>query len=74
MTTEQIMQAVKEGKMRYSHTSYFRGYISRKIRGLVEPYKGRFGNGYTIKYNDGTSNTYSRVAYYIFTGKGGEEK
>ena len=28
------------------HSAYCRGYVSRKTDGYIEPYKGKFGEGY----------------------------
>ena len=52
---------------RYHHTSYFRGYVSKKRYpdGQKEQYNGRFGKGYTIKYHNTKSTTYAFIAYYV---------
>jgi hypothetical protein len=50
---------------RLHHTAWFKGYISRKIDPVIAPYKGHFGTGYTIAWNDGQSTQYSRVEYWV---------
>ncbi len=49
----------------YHHTASRRGYISRKIDGIVEPYKGRFGEGYVILSPRYDTTVYISVSYYI---------
>jgi hypothetical protein len=46
------------------HTAWFKGYVSRKVDPIIAPYKGHFGTGYTIAWNDGRSTQYSRVEYW----------
>lgn len=47
------------------HTASRRGYISRKGAGKVEPYKGRFGEGF-IHIEPRTDTTqYVWITYYI---------
>ena len=53
------------GIMKKSHTSYFRGYVSRKTDGYIEPYKGRFGTGFTHKEPNRNSSVYSFITYYL---------
>lgn len=50
---------------RYHHTSWARGYISRKTNGYIIPYKGKFGIGYAWHRPSWHSTTYHLVSYYI---------
>ena len=45
---ELINSLVASGLLRRSHSSWCRGYVSRKIDGVVRPYKGRFGRGFSV--------------------------
>jgi hypothetical protein len=48
------------------HTAWMRGYVSRKKpEGIIEPYKGRFGEGYTVKTPSWQSTAYCHITYYI---------
>lgn len=50
------------------HTSYYKGYVSRKAVYddlPVHPYKGRFGTGYTVDLPSYESSQYCRRQYYI---------
>ena len=50
------------------HTSYARGYVSRKAdydELPVHRYKGRFGTGYTVDLPSYESSQYCRRQYYI---------
>lgn len=47
------------------HTSYSKGYISRVATGTLRPYKGRFGEGYTIHTPCWESTNYHYVTYWI---------
>ena len=50
------------------HTSYARGYVSRKADYdslPAVPYKGRFGTGYTVDLPSYTSTQYCRRQYYV---------
>ena len=51
------------------HTSWHRGYISRRSEGYVETYEGRFGRGYTWHQPSWKSTQYHRVTYYILKGE-----
>lgn len=62
-----IERLVNEGIVRYSHTSYFRGYVSRVKGTIVGNYKGKFGEGYQVLKPNWQSTRYSFVTYYIFT-------
>lgn len=50
------------------HIASQRGYISRKIPPIVEPYKGRFGEGYKVISNNPQSTRYTWVTYFIRRG------
>lgn len=50
------------------HTSYAKGYVSRKADYdslPVFPYQGRFGTGYTVDLPSYESTQYCRRQYYV---------
>lgn len=52
---------------RYHHTALTRGYVSvKETNGIKEPYKGKFGKGYTVKRHNSNSTFYCYIDYYIF--------
>ena len=57
-----------DGRYYLHHTSYARGYVSRKVDYddlSVKPYKGRFGTGYTVDLPSYQSTQYCRRQYYV---------
>ena len=48
----------------YHHTALCRGYV-RVNEHIKEPYSGRFGKGYTVKYNNPNSTRYCYKDYYV---------
>jgi hypothetical protein len=67
MNIVELDKMVEEGKVKELHTSYFRGYVSRKTGPVVTPYDGKFGKGYQKLSPNWESTTYSFVTYYIFS-------
>lgn len=49
----------------YSHSSMTNGYIRKNAVYHPQPYKGRFGVGFTVKSNNSTSTRYAYLTYYI---------
>lgn len=49
----------------YSHSSMTNGYIRKNARYHPQPYKGRFGVGFTVKSNNPKSTRYAYITYYI---------
>ena len=49
----------------HHHTGSRRGYVSRKGDGIVEPYSGRFGEGYRIISPRWDTTMFVNVEYYI---------
>lgn len=48
------------------HTSLTRGYVSRRNNTqIVEKYKGKFGEGYTVKTCNHDSTRYSLITYFV---------
>lgn len=58
------LNQIKAEGCKLHHSAWFRGYVSRKGSPVVSPYSGKFGNGYTVCYNNGKSTQYSRVEYW----------
>lgn len=58
----------QSGKYHFSHSSYARGYVSRKLKAIdypVEEYAGRFGNGYKVLKPNWKSTQYMIVEYWV---------
>lgn len=58
----------KDTRYYLHHTSYYKGYVSRKANYAhlpVTPYKGRFGSGYTVDLPSYQSTRYCRRQYYV---------
>ena len=53
---------------KYSHTSWVRGYVSRKSSGYIERYIGRFGIGCKYHTPSYDSTIYHLVSYYLIPG------
>lgn len=49
---------------RCHHVSWARGYVGRGVE-IVKPYRGKFGCGFTVEWQDKKSNRYHKIAYYI---------
>lgn len=47
------------------HTSLTKGYVSVNDNEQPKPYKGKFGEGYTIKSHNPNSTRFCYVTYYI---------
>jgi hypothetical protein len=49
-----------------THTSLTLGYVTRKGNvEVIERYKGRFGEGYTVKTTNNNSSQYCYITYYV---------
>lgn len=62
-----IFDDLEKRGYKYHHCAYCRGYVSVKNDGLdtPEPYKGRFGVGYTVKQHNPHSTIYCYINYFI---------
>ena len=67
MTIEEIKENYKE-----HHTARAKRYVSRRSEGEIEPYKGKYGEGYKIYYPAWDSTQYCYVTYYIKEDKENE--
>lgn len=47
------------------HDAYSLGYVKRKIEGIVQPYKGRYGVGYTLHTPAWNTTKYHIITYYV---------
>ena len=65
MRREELEQEVNAGRLHELHTSWTRGYVSRKGRGIVRPYNGRYGVGYVLLTPSWQSTTYCHITYYV---------
>jgi hypothetical protein len=64
-TVDEIEKAVQAGSLRSIGPSMWRGYVSRKGKGHVAPYKGKYGSGYCVYRPNRESTRYSFVTYYV---------
>jgi len=65
MTTAELMEQVKNGKLIKHHTSRTRNYVSRKGNGIVNEYDGQFGKGYKHLTPAFDSSQYCWITYYV---------
>ena len=58
-------------QIKYHHTATARGYVSRRSGAdhPIEPYKGKFGEGYKIYSPRWDTTRFCNVTYYIFDKK-----
>lgn len=49
----------------FHHSALKRGYMSRKITGVLSLYDGRFGKGYIIEMPRRDNNNYHTIMYFI---------
>jgi len=64
-TIAEVEALAASGKLRISHTASRRGYLSRKTRGYIEPYNGRYGKGYIHVEPRFDTTQYVSLTYYI---------
>ncbi len=67
MKIEELEKLVKKGILIKLHTSYRRGYVSRKSKGIISPYKGRFGKGFVLDTPCYHSTSYHFRTYFVYT-------
>lgn len=55
-------------KAYYHHTATCRGYVSVKavVEDTIEPYKGRFGEGFVVYSHNDRSTMYCYKRYYVY--------
>lgn len=58
-------QQIKASECKYHHTAKTSGYVGINNPGIIEPYKGRYGVGYTIRKHNPNSTRYCLKEYYI---------
>lgn len=55
-----------EARYRKHHTSYARGYLSRKgTENRIISYSGRFGTGYIVETPAWETTNYHHITYYV---------
>lgn len=64
-TVNEIKQMVCDGRLTEHHTASCRGYVSRKIDGVVRRYSGRYGTGWTVETPRWDSTRFCHITYYI---------
>lgn len=70
-TEQDLIDLAAQGAIYAHHTSYARGYVSRKkgAERRIDKYEGKFGKGYTIYTPAYNTTNYCLKTYYIFTEK-----
>nr|DAM75694.1 MAG TPA: hypothetical protein [Caudoviricetes sp.] len=68
-SVQELYRAQDKGLIKKLHTSLFWGYVSRVGAPIIEPYKGRFGEGVKLLSCNYDSTRYSYVTYYVYTQK-----
>ena len=66
MKIDELKKLVEKGSIKELHTSYRRGYVSRKLKGIVSPYKGRFGHGFVLDSPCYHSTSYHYRTYFVY--------
>lgn len=62
-----VMSLVDITSLHYAAVnSIARGYVSKKLLGIIEPYNGRYGIGYKWFTNCPTSTKHKLVSYLVF--------
>jgi len=60
------MKELSTKGLRQLHTSLTRGYVSRKNeKGVIEPYKGKFGEGVRVLSRNFESSRFCFVTYWV---------
>lgn len=62
---EQEIRRIESLGHRAHHTAMKAGYISRRIAGAVEEYRGQYGSGYLVHEPSFSGTKYHEVTYYI---------
>lgn len=60
-----VKELVNHPDYRFYHSAMKQGYVSRKSEGIVEPYKGRYGEGYVLLSPRWDTTRYCTISYYI---------
>jgi hypothetical protein len=64
-TESELDAMVADGTLKISHTASCRGYLSRKGGSKVEPYKGKFGQGFALLTPRRDTSQYVNINYYL---------
>lgn len=64
MNTLNLM--IHAGVVKFHHSARRMGYVPSGSEGIVELYKGRFGEGFRVLLNDPESRRFCIVNYYIY--------
>jgi len=62
---ELLEELEKNGSVRKVHTAAHRGYISRKSKGIVKMYDGRYGKGVMLDEPRFDTTRYHARTYYV---------
>jgi len=68
-------QELEQNGYKVIHTGSKRGYVSRKSTAedrKAYPYKGKYGEGYTVDMPRWDTTSYCNVAYYTLNDEGGK--
>lgn len=64
-TVNELLDLIIAGKVKFYKDAWSRGYISRKSKGHVENYKGKYGTGYVWHKPTTQSTYYHIIEYYL---------
>ena len=65
ITVGELDTMISNNTLRRLHTSLTREYVSRKSKGYVKRYNGKFGNGFAHVEPNWESTRYSLITYYV---------
>lgn len=68
MKLKELESKVRNGKLKYHHSAYALGYVSRRAKKeewKIESYIGRFGKGYKLHTPSFDSTRYHVISYYV---------
>lgn len=65
-TITDLKKMVAAGELVEHHTAKYRGYVSRKLSGIVSAYDGRYGKGFVVLTPNWQSSQYAYKTYYVF--------
>lgn len=61
---EKQLEVLKQNGYKEHHSAYKQGYVKVKTF-EVEPYKGRYGEGFVYGFNNPNSSRYKNITYYV---------
>ena len=62
------LEAFADKYLKYDHSAYMGGYVSRRYPGYVDQYFGKYGFGFRVHTACWVSSRYHHVCYYVVPG------